>query len=104
MLSLPTVGNDGRGGLGPQPARCTVRPTGDADGHRRLVGLGRGLGGGRLPGVGEVATGAARRLHASVRTVTHRLARVAQLTGHRIARPDQRFSPHAVVLGARLLD
>ncbi|SDC91981.1 transcriptional regulator, CdaR family [Geodermatophilus telluris] len=53
---------------------------------------------------GEVATEAARRLHVSVRTVTYRLARVAQLTGYRVSRPDQRFALHAAVLGARLLD
>ena len=53
---------------------------------------------------GEVATVAARRLHVSVRTVTYRLARVAQLTGYRVSRPDQRFSLHAAVLGARLLE
>jgi sugar diacid utilization regulator len=53
---------------------------------------------------GEVATEAARRLHVSVRTVTYRLARVAQLTGYRVSQPDQRFSLHAAVLGARLLD
>jgi sugar diacid utilization regulator len=53
---------------------------------------------------GEVATEAARRLHVSVRTVTYRLARVAQLTGYRVAEPDQRFSLHAAVLGARLLE
>jgi len=53
---------------------------------------------------GEVATEAARRLHVSVRTVTYRLARVAELTGYHVSRPDQRFSLHAAVLGARLLD
>jgi sugar diacid utilization regulator len=53
---------------------------------------------------GEVATEAARRLHVSVRTVTYRLARVAELTGHRVSRPDQRFALHAAVLGARLLE
>jgi sugar diacid utilization regulator len=53
---------------------------------------------------GEVATEAARRLHVSVRTVTYRLARVAQLTGHRVSEPDQRFALHAAVLGARLLE
>jgi DNA-binding PucR family transcriptional regulator len=53
---------------------------------------------------GEVATAAARRLHVSVRTVTYRLARVAQLTGYSVSRPDQRFSLHAAVLGARLLE
>lgn len=53
---------------------------------------------------GDVATEAARRLHVSVRTVTYRLARVAQLTGYRVSRPDQRFSLHAAVLGAQLLE
>ncbi len=53
---------------------------------------------------GEVATEAARRLHVSVRTVTYRLARVAQLTGYSASEPDQRFALHAAVLGARLLD
>ena len=53
---------------------------------------------------GDVATEAARRLHVSVRTVTYRLARVAQLTGHSVAQPDQRFPLHLAVLGARLLD
>src|SRR3954449_7482045 len=52
---------------------------------------------------GEVATEAARRLHVSVRTVTYRLARVAQLTGYRVSEPDQRFALHAAVLGAQLL-
>jgi DNA-binding PucR family transcriptional regulator len=53
---------------------------------------------------GEVATEAARRLHVSVRTVTYRLTRVAQLTGYSVSRPDQRFALHAAVLGARLLE
>ncbi|WP_100501985.1 PucR family transcriptional regulator [Geodermatophilus chilensis] len=53
---------------------------------------------------GDVATEAARRLHVSVRTVTYRLARVAELTGYRVSQPDQRFPLHAAVLGARLLD
>jgi sugar diacid utilization regulator len=52
----------------------------------------------------EVATDAARRLHVSVRTVTYRLARVAQLTGYSVSRPDERFALHTAVLGARLLD
>jgi sugar diacid utilization regulator len=52
---------------------------------------------------GGVATEAARRLHVSVRTVTYRLARVAELTGYRVSEPVQRFSLHAAVLGARLL-
>ncbi|MGY1691391.1 PucR family transcriptional regulator [Geodermatophilus sp. SYSU D01105] len=53
---------------------------------------------------GDVATEAARRLHVSVRTVTYRLARVAQLTGYRVSRTDQRFALQVAVLGARLLD
>jgi sugar diacid utilization regulator len=53
---------------------------------------------------GEVATEAARRLHVSVRTVTYRLARVTQLSGYSVSRPDERFSLHAAVLGARLLE
>jgi sugar diacid utilization regulator len=53
---------------------------------------------------GDVATEAARRLHVSVRTVTYRLARVAQLTGHRVSQPEQRFSLQTAVLGARLLE
>ena len=53
---------------------------------------------------GDVATEAARRLHVSVRTVTYRLARVAQLTGYRVSQPDQRFSLQAAVLGARLIE
>jgi sugar diacid utilization regulator len=53
---------------------------------------------------GDVATEAARRLHVSVRTVTYRLARVAQLTGYSVSKPDQRFALHAAVLGARLLE
>ncbi|MCV2489802.1 helix-turn-helix domain-containing protein [Geodermatophilus sp. YIM 151500] len=55
-------------------------------------------------GAGDVATEAARRLHVSVRTVTYRLARVAQLTGYSVTRPDQRFSLQAAALGARLLE
>jgi sugar diacid utilization regulator len=54
--------------------------------------------------VGDVATEAARTLHVSVRTVTYRLARVAELTGYSLARPDQRFALQAAVVGARLLD
>ncbi len=53
---------------------------------------------------GDVATEAARRLHVSVRTVTYRLARVAQLTGSTVAQPDERFALQAALLGARLLE
>ncbi|GAA0241568.1 PucR family transcriptional regulator [Cryptosporangium japonicum] len=53
---------------------------------------------------GGVAMEAARRLHVSVRTVTYRLSRIAQLTGFRVSDPDQRFVLHTAVLGARLLE
>ncbi|TCO42417.1 PucR-like helix-turn-helix protein [Kribbella antiqua] len=54
--------------------------------------------------VGEVATDAARRLNVSVRTVTYRLTKVKELTGHDPGDPDQRFTLHIAVLGARLLE
>jgi sugar diacid utilization regulator len=53
---------------------------------------------------GEVATDAARRLHVSVRTVTYRLTKIKDLTGHDPGDPAQRFVLHTAVLGARLLD
>ncbi|GAB2651686.1 PucR family transcriptional regulator [Kribbella swartbergensis] len=53
---------------------------------------------------GEVATEAARRLNVSVRTVTYRLTKVKDLTGHDPGDPTQRFMLHTAVLGARLLD
>lgn len=53
---------------------------------------------------GEVATESARRLHVSVRTVTYRLAKVRDLTGHDPTDPAQRFILHAAVIGARLLE
>ncbi|WP_327640781.1 helix-turn-helix domain-containing protein [Kribbella sp. NBC_00482] len=53
---------------------------------------------------GEVATDAARRLNISVRTVTYRLTKVKELTGHDPGDPGQRFALHIAVLGARLLD
>ncbi|TCO19618.1 PucR-like helix-turn-helix protein [Kribbella steppae] len=53
---------------------------------------------------GEVATDAARRLNVSVRTVTYRLTKVKELTGHDPGDPGQRFILHIAVLGARLLD
>jgi sugar diacid utilization regulator len=52
---------------------------------------------------GCVATEAARRLHLSVRAVTYRLERVAELTGYDPTDPQQRFTVQAAVLGARLL-
>jgi sugar diacid utilization regulator len=52
---------------------------------------------------GETATEAARRLHVSVRTVTYRLARIAQLTGYDPTDPTQRLTLHTAVVGARLL-
>ncbi|MDJ0392849.1 helix-turn-helix domain-containing protein [Rhodococcus sp. G-MC3] len=46
----------------------------------------------------------ARAMHLSVRAVTYRLARVAELTGHDVADPSERFALQAAVYGARLLD
>ncbi|MEU4291648.1 helix-turn-helix domain-containing protein [Kribbella sp. NPDC026596] len=53
---------------------------------------------------GEVATDAARRLNVSVRTVTYRLTKVKELTGHDPGDSAQRFILHIAVLGARLLE
>lgn len=52
---------------------------------------------------GAVATETARRLHVSVRTVTYRLARVADLTGYDPTAPAERLTLQAAVIGARLL-
>jgi len=52
---------------------------------------------------GGVATETARRLHVSVRTVTYRLAKVAELTGREVANPVDRLALEVAVLGARLL-
>lgn len=53
---------------------------------------------------GEVATESARRLHLAVRTVTYRLAKVRDVTGHDPTDPAHRFILQAAVLGARLLE
>jgi sugar diacid utilization regulator len=52
---------------------------------------------------GGVATEAAKLLNISVRSVTYRLARVKELTGHDPADPDHRFALQTAVLGAQLL-
>jgi DNA-binding PucR family transcriptional regulator len=52
---------------------------------------------------GCVVAETARRLHLSVRAVSYRLERIAELTGHDPADPAQRFTVQAAVLGARLL-
>jgi DNA-binding PucR family transcriptional regulator len=52
---------------------------------------------------GGVATETARRLHLSVRTVTYRLAKIAELTGRDPAKPADRLALDIAVLGARLL-
>ena len=52
---------------------------------------------------GDVATQAARHLHVSVRTVTYRLAKIAELTGYDATIPAQRLTLQASVVGARLL-
>jgi DNA-binding PucR family transcriptional regulator len=49
-------------------------------------------------------TATARQLHLSVRAVTYRLDRIRSLTGYHPGEPTQRFTLHAAVLGARLLD
>ena len=53
---------------------------------------------------GCVATETAARLHLSVRAVTYRLARVAQLIGRDPADPVHRFPLQAAVTAAKLLD
>ncbi|MFF9408114.1 PucR family transcriptional regulator [Streptomyces anandii] len=53
---------------------------------------------------GCLHTTTASRLGVSVRTVTYRLARIRQLTGHDPADPDQRYVLQTATLGARLLD
>jgi sugar diacid utilization regulator len=53
---------------------------------------------------GRVAASAARQLHLSVRAVTYRLARVAQLTGKDPSDPADALALHVAVIGARLLD
>ncbi|GIJ58563.1 PucR family transcriptional regulator [Virgisporangium aurantiacum] len=53
---------------------------------------------------GCVATETAARLHLSVRAVTYRLARVAQLIGRDPADPTHRFTVQAAVTAAKLLD
>jgi DNA-binding PucR family transcriptional regulator len=52
---------------------------------------------------GSVATQAAQQLHVGVRTVTHRLARIQELTGYSVTDPFQRYTLETAVLGARLL-
>jgi hypothetical protein len=52
---------------------------------------------------GCVTAEAARQLHLSVRAVSYRLERIAELTGHDPTDPSHRFALHAAVLGARLL-
>lgn len=46
----------------------------------------------------------ARAMHLSVRAVTYRLARIAELTGHDVADPSERFALQTAAYGARLLD
>ena len=53
---------------------------------------------------GRVAATAARQLHLSVRAVTYRLARVAQLTGKDHSDPADALALHVGAIGARLLD
>jgi hypothetical protein len=52
---------------------------------------------------GGNAAAAARALHLSVRALTYRLERIAQLTGRDPADPEARFALQAATLGAQLL-
>ena len=52
---------------------------------------------------GNVTTQTARQLHVSARTVTYRLAKIAELTGYDPTVPTQRLTLQASVVGARLL-
>ncbi len=52
---------------------------------------------------GAVATETARRLHLSVRAVTYRLKRIADVTGYDPTDADQRLTLHVAVAGAHLL-
>lgn len=45
----------------------------------------------------------ARSMHLSVRAVTYRLARIAELTGHDVNDPSERFALQTAVYGAKLL-
>ena len=53
---------------------------------------------------GGVATATAARLNLSVRAVTYRLQRIGDVLGLDPTDPAHRFSLHAAVLGARLLN
>lgn len=53
--------------------------------------------------VGGVATLAARHLGVGVRTVAYRLQRIKELTGYAIDDPEEAFTLHVAVLGARLV-
>ena len=52
---------------------------------------------------GGNASSGARSLHLSVRALTYRLEKIAELTGRNPADPAQRFELQTAVLGARLL-
>ncbi|MFC8179015.1 MULTISPECIES: PucR family transcriptional regulator [Nocardiaceae] len=54
-------------------------------------------------GTGGNSASTARAMHLSVRAVTYRLARVAELTGHDVGDPAERFTLQTAVYGARLL-
>ena len=99
LLVLPGAGPRPGGASSTWSATCSGRWTRARGGAEVLLDTLR-----EYFNAGEVATEAARRLHVSVRTVTYRLARVAELTGYRVSQPDQRFALHAAVLGARLLE
>jgi DNA-binding PucR family transcriptional regulator len=51
---------------------------------------------------GGNATATARSMHLSVRALTYRLQRIAELSGYDPARPDQLYVLYTAALGARL--
>ncbi len=75
-----------------------------------LTPLARGRADGLLDTLGTYldcggnTAAAARELHLSVRAVSYRLARIAELTGHDPTDPAHRLSLHVATVGARLLD
>jgi DNA-binding PucR family transcriptional regulator len=52
---------------------------------------------------GGVTAATARRLNLSTRATAYRLERIAELTGHSVNDPSQRFTLETAVLGAHLL-
>ncbi len=55
-------------------------------------------------GAGGNSASTARSMHLSVRAVTYRLARIAELTGHDVNHPREHFALQTAVFGAKFLD